>query len=389
MTKKKICVVTGTRAEYGLLYWLMKGLKDSSSFELQVIVTGAHLSPEYGYTYKEVEKDFTIQKKIEILMSSDTSVGVSKAMGLGMISFSEAFDDLQPDLVVLLGDRYEVLSVASAALISRVPIAHLHGGEVTEGAFDEAIRHSVTKMSHLHFVATEVYRSRVIQLGENPVRVFNVGGLGIENIKKLSLMTQEEFESSIGFSLGQKTVIVTFHPVTLEIDTAEVQFQALLDALDVQKEMKIIFTKANADTNGRVINRMIDEYVLVNSEKSIAFTSLGFRRYLSGLQFVDAIVGNSSSGLLEAPSFNIGTIDIGDRQRGRIRAESVINCQPTIEEIDQAFKTLYSDTFQRGLKEVQSPYGDGECSERILKIFEELVFDNLLKKSFYDLKGII
>jgi GDP/UDP-N,N'-diacetylbacillosamine 2-epimerase (hydrolysing) len=306
--KRKICVVTGTRAEYGLLYWLMKEIESNKDLELQLIITGMHLSPEFGLTYKEIEKEFKIDKKIEMLLSSDTPVGISKSMGLAQISFAEAYDELKPDIVVVLGDRYEIFSAVSAALVSRIPIAHIHGGEITEGAIDEAFRHSITKMSHIHFTATEEYRKRVIQLGENPDRVYNVGAMGIENIRRIKLLSKEEFEKSINFKLNEKNILVTFHPVTLENNTAENQFSELLEAIDKLKNTNIIFTKANSDTDGRIINKMIDEYVLKNRHKAIAFTSLGQLRYLSAMQYVDAVVGNSSSGIVEDPSFKIGTV---------------------------------------------------------------------------------
>jgi len=383
---KKTCVVTGTRAEYGLLYWLMKEIELDKELELQLIVTGMHLSPEFGLTYKTIEKEFKIDKKIEMLLSSDTSVGISKSMGLAQISFAEAYEDLKPDLLVLLGDRYEIFSAASAAMIANIPIAHLHGGETTQGAFDEAIRHSITKMSHLHFTAANEYRNRVIQLGENPSRVFNVGGLGIENIKRLKLLSKEEFEKSIDFKLNKKNIIVTFHPVTLEKSTAKEQFQELVDAIDELEDTNIIFTKANSDTDGRVINSMIDEYVSKNHDKSVGFTSLGQLRYLSALQYVDAMVGNSSSGLIEAPSFKIGTINIGDRQKGRIRADSVIDCCENKESILKAVKRLYSSEFQELLNTVKNPFGNGCSSMNIIKELKKINLENILKKSFYDLK---
>lgn len=385
---RKICVVTGTRAEYGLLYWLMKEIDADSDLELQIIVTGMHLSPEFGLTYKEIEKDFTITKKIEMLLSSDTSIGISKSMGLAQISFAEAYDELKPDIIVVLGDRYEIFSAVSAAMIARIPIAHLHGGETTEGAFDESIRHSITKMSHLHFTAAQEYRNRVIQMGEYPERVFNVGGLGIENIKRLTLLNKEAFEESIDFKLGKKNILVTFHPVTLENSTASSQFQELLDTIDRLEETNIIFTKANSDTDGRVINQMIDEYVAKNPHKSVGFTSLGRVRYLSAMQFVDAVVGNSSSGLAEVPSFKIGTINIGDRQKGRIKAKSVIDCEPNKNEIKKAFEKLYSQEFQANLENVQNPYGDGMASKQILDVLKKINLSDMIKKSFYDL-GII
>ncbi|WP_041960448.1 UDP-N-acetylglucosamine 2-epimerase [Sulfurospirillum arsenophilum] len=384
--KQKICVVTGTRAEYGLLYWLMKEIKADKELQLLVIATGMHLSPEFGLTYKEIEKEFTIDKKIEMLLSSDSSVGISKSMGLAQISFAEAYEELKPDLLVVLGDRYEIFSAVSAAMIARIPIAHLHGGETTEGAFDEAIRHSITKMSHLHFVANEEYKKRVIQLGENPNKVFNVGGMGIENIKRFIFLSKEEFEKSIDFKLNKKNILVTFHPVTLESSTASQQFQELLNALDKLQDTNIIFTKANSDTDGRVINQMIDEYVAKNLDKSIGFISLGQLRYLSALQFMDAVVGNSSSGLAEAPSFKIGTINIGDRQKGRIKANSVIDCKPFEQDIVQAFEKLYSVGFQRSLQDIKNPYGDGMASKQIIEVIKNINLTNILKKSFYDLK---
>jgi GDP/UDP-N,N'-diacetylbacillosamine 2-epimerase (hydrolysing) len=384
--KRKICIVTGTRAEYGLLYWLLKEIQQDNELELQLIVTGMHLSPEFGLTYKEIEKDFKIDKKIEMLLSSDSSIGISKSMGLAQISFSESYTELNPDILVVLGDRYEVFSAVSAAMIARIPIAHIHGGEKTEGAFDEAIRHSITKMSHMHFTAAEEYRNRVIQLGEQPNRVFNVGGMGIENIKRLKFLIKEEFEKSINFKLNQKNILVTFHPVTLETATAKEQFQELLDAIDELKDTNIIFTKANSDTGGRIINQMTDEYVSRNVHKSICFISLGQLRYLSALQFVDAVVGNSSSGLLEAPSFKIGTINIGDRQKGRIKANSIIDCEASISSILQAFDKLYSKDFQNNLKDSVNPYGDGCSSIKIIKELKKVDLKNILKKSFYDVK---
>jgi GDP/UDP-N,N'-diacetylbacillosamine 2-epimerase (hydrolysing) len=388
MSKRKICIVTGTRAEYGLLYWLMKEIEADNELELQLIVTGMHLSPEFGLTYKDIEKEFKIDKKIEMLLSSDSAIGISKSMGLAQISFAEAYENLKPDILVVLGDRYEIFSAVSSAMIARIPIAHLHGGETTEGAFDESIRHSITKMSHLHFTATDEYKNRVIQLGEHPNRVFNVGGMGIENIKRLELLTKEEFEKSIDFNLGKKNIIVTFHPVTLENSTAKEQFQNLLDAVDKLENTHIIFTKANSDTDGRVINQMIDEYVSKNSEKAVGFTSLGQVRYLSALQYVDAVVGNSSSGLAEAPSFKIGTINIGDRQKGRIMAESVINCKSNEESISNAFEKLYSNEFIKTLKLSLNPYGDGCASLKIIEELKKISLENILKKSFFDIKDL-
>lgn len=383
---RKICVVTGTRAEYGLLYWLMKEISDSFDLELQVIATGAHLSPEFGLTYKEI--DFEINKKIEILLSSDTSVGVTKSTGLAQISFAEAYEELKPDFVVLLGDRYEILSAAIAAMIANIPIVHLHGGETTEGAFDESMRHAITKMSHLHFTAAAEYRDRVIQLGEQPETVFNVGGMGIENIKRMTLLNKKQLEKQLGFKFEKKNLLVTFHPVTLEQNSATAQFLELLNALDKLKDTKIIFTKANSDTDGRAINSMIDEYVLKNAHKSAAFTSLGQLRFLSCLQFVDAVVGNSSSGISEAPSFKIGTINIGDRQKGRLKSSSIIDCEPTVVDIIRSLDLLYSSDFKKVINNSQNPYeSNGFASRKIIEILKDPTLgSNLLKKSFYNLE---
>lgn len=387
MNKRKICVVTGTRAEYGLFYWTLKGIEEEPYLDLQIIVTGMHLSPEFGLTYRQIEKDgFKIDKQIEILISSDTPVGVSKSVGLGVISFAEAFNELRPDLMLVLGDRFEILAAAQAAMISRIPIAHCHGGEATEGLIDEPIRHSITKMSHLHFTATDTYKNRVIQLGEQPNRVFNVGALGIENIYRLDLMSKEEFETSIDFKLKSKNLLVTFHPVTLESATSEGQFKALLKALDELEDTGIILTKPNADTDGRIIIDLINQYVADNKDKAIAFTSLGQIRYLSALQFMDAAVGNSSSGLIEVPTFQIATIDIGDRQKGRIKANSVISCDPTHESIKEALRKIYEKEFNDGLKKVANPYGTANPSIQIIEEIKNVDLDHILKKAFYDIK---
>jgi len=384
----KVCVVTSTRAEYGLLYWLMKEIEKDKDLELQIIATGMHLSPEFGLTYKEIEKEFKIDKKIEILLSSDTPIGISKSMGLAQISFAEAFEELKPDFIVVLGDRFELIPIVSTAVVFNIPVVHLHGGETTEGAMDEMFRHAVTKMSYLHFTATEEYRKRVIQLGENPSRVYNIGAMGIENIKRLKLLSREEFEKSINFKLNKKNILVTFHPVTLEKASAKEQFDELLIAIDELKDTNIIFTKANADTDGRVINKMIDEYVAKNKNKAIAFTSLGQLRYLSALQYVDAVVGNSSSGIIEAPSFKIGTINIGERQKGRIKAKSVIDCEPKKEDIKKAFEKLYSSEFQELLKHVKNPYENEEFpSKKIVEVLKNTKIESI-KKSFYDLKVV-
>ena len=381
---RKICVVTSTRAEYGLLYWLLKEIKADSELKLQLIVTGMHLSPEFGLTYKEIEKEFKIDKKIEILSSSHTSLDICAEMARVYEKFAPALAELKPDILVLLGDRYEIFGVAGVASIMQIPIAHIHGGETTQGAFDEAFRHSITKMSHIHFAATNEYANRIIQLGEEPGRVFNVGGPGIENIKKLNLLNKDEFEKSIKFKLAKKNILITFHPVTLENSSAREQFNELLNALDELEETNFIFTKANSDTDGDVINKMIDEYVNENSQKAVAFASLGQLRYLSAIKFVDIVLGNSSSGLLEVPSFKKATINIGDRQKGRARASSVIDVRPDKEEILAAIKRAYSKEFEQTLKDTINPYDGGNPSKKMVKILKEIKLDGILKKKFYD-----
>lgn len=382
--KRKICVITGARAEYGLLRWVMQGIQDDSGLTLQIIATGMHLSPEFGLTFREIEQDgFQIDRKVEMLTSSDTPVGIAKSMGLGLSGFADALNELHPDLIVVLGDRFEIFSAVSAALVARIPVAHVHGGETTEGSIDEALRHSITKMSHLHFVAAEEYRQRVIQLGEQPDRVFMVGGLGVDNIKRMKLLDREALEQSLGIQLGEKSLLVTFHPVTLETGTAADQMAALLAVLDGQHDTQLVFTMPNADTDGRVLKTMIEQFVAQHAN-SRAYTSLGQLRYLSCLAHVDGVVGNSSSGLLEAPSFQKGTINIGDRQRGRLQAASVINCEPTRESITTALKHLYSAGFHTGLRNVRNPYGEGDASEKILATLKSAALDGVLKKSFYN-----
>ena len=386
---KKVCVVTGTRAEYGLLRWVVDGIQKSHLLNLQLCVTGMHLSPEFGLTYKEIENDgYTIDSKVEMLLSSDTAGGVTKSMGLGLIGFADEFERLKPDLVVLLGDRFEIMVAAMAATIARIPIAHIHGGEATEGLIDEPIRHSVTKMSHLHFVAAEEYRNRVIQLGEHPSTVFNVGGLGVDNILKLDLLSREELEKSLNFKLGAKNVLVTFHPVTLENKTSGMQMDELLSALDKLLDCKIIFTMPNADTDGREIFQLIQSFCRKN-ENAVAFTSLGQIRYLSCLNHVDMVIGNSSSGLAEVPSFKIPTINVGDRQRGRMKADTVIDCEPKENEIFESIVKAYQKKFEVICKNVINPYGSGGASELIVHKIEETDLSNLLKKKFYDLPSTV
>ncbi len=386
--KRKVCIFTGTRAEYGLLNPLMREILDEQDLELQIIVSGMHLSPEFGSTYKEIEKEgFEINEKVEILLSADTPTGICKSIGLGTISFGEALTRLIPDIAVVLGDRFEALAFAIAATVTQIPLAHIHGGEITEGVIDESFRHAITKMSHLHFTSTDVYRKRVIQLGENPNTVFNVGALGIDNIKNIRLLSREELEGKLGFKLNKYNLLITMHPVAFENSTSEKQIRNLLKVLDELADTNLIFTKANADTGGRIINSEIDEYVLRKGKEAIVFTSMGQRDYLSTMKYVDAVVGNSSSGIIEAPSFNIGTINIGDRQRGRLKADSVMDCEPTKDSIRKAFKKLYSISFQKKLKNIDNPYGCGNTAQRILEILKNICFNKLdiLKKTFFDL----
>lgn len=382
---KKICVVTGTRAEYGLLRWVIDGLDKSPTLNLQLIATGMHLSSEYGMTIREIKKDgYKISNEIEMLLSSDTPVGISKSIGLGIIGFADAYTSLKPDMVLLLGDRFEILSAAIAAMSARIPIAHIHGGEATEGLIDESIRHSITKMSHLHFVATEEYRKRVIQLGENPKNVFNVGGLGIDNINKLDLLSKRKLENILSINFNKRNLLITYHPVTLEANSSCKHIDQLLNVLEEQKETNIIFTMPNADMESRILSKKIKQFCEMKSNAYL-FTSLGQLNYLSCLQFVDAVIGNSSSGLLEVPTFKKGTINIGDRQKGRICAKSVINCQAESKAIRKAINHIYSEEFKETLSSVNNPYGDGGASAKIVKRLENVSLQGLLKKKFFNL----
>lgn len=385
---RKVCIVTGSRAEYGLLKGVIAGVSDAPELTLQLAVTGMHLSPEFGLTWREIEADgFAIDERVEMLLSSDSAAGTTKATGLGLIGFADAFDRLKPDLVVLLGDRFEILAAATAALFASIPLAHIHGGETTEGAYDEAIRHSITKMAQLHFVAAEPYRRRVIQLGEAPERVFLVGALGVDAIRHVELLDRAALEESLDFPLGEKSLLVTFHPPTLEPGGAATQMNALLAALDtLGPEVRLIFTLPNADTGGRALIRIIETFV-ASRPNARAFASLGQRRYFSCLAQVDGVVGNSSSGLIEAPSFGIGTVNIGDRQAGRLRGASVIDCAPQQEAIEAALARLFSAEFRNGLNAVQNPYDQGGAAEAIVRVLRTHRLDGIVKKSFHDLPG--
>ena len=367
----------------------MKEVQNDSDLTLQIAATGMHLSPEFGLTYRQIEHDgFTIDAKVETVLSSDTPVSISKSIALGVIGFAEVWERLKPDIIVVLGDRYEILAVVQAALITRIPVAHIHGGEITEGAIDDSIRHSITKMSHLHFVTAESYRQRVIQLGESPERVFNFGAPGLDAIQKSSLFTQEAFEREIDFSLGKLNFLVTYHPVTLGYQSPQQSVQALLNALDAFPDAQIIFTGQNSDTEGRIIWQLLHEYVESHSTRSRIYSSLGQLKYLSAIQHVDVVIGNSSSGLSEVTAMKKPTVNIGDRQKGRLRADSVIDCKENTEEIVQAIHRALSPEIQQRLTTVTCPYGAGNVSPRIKEVLKTWNLKNIFRKPFYDLPKI-
>lgn len=387
---RRICVVTGSRAEYGLLNRLIRMIADSPLTELKLVATNMHLSPLFGETYKEIEADgFTIDQKVPILEDTapDNSKATLKAMSKAISGMSDAFSELKPDLVLILGDRYEILSAAIAAMIHKIPIAHIGGGNVTEGAYDDAIRHSITKMSHLHFVSTDVYRRRVIQLGELPERVFNVGSIGIENILRSPLMSVDELEASLNFKVDRSTLLVTYHPVTLSADNVEKDIDAFLSVLDERKDLRIIFTMPNSDTGGHIIMEEINQFVQEHSDRACAFKSLGYKRYLSTMKYAGAVVGNSSSGVVEAPSFHIPTLDIGDRQKGRIAADSVYHCTPDAESIRAGLSYIFSDEFQEVIKNSQNPYEKPDIVKSIFDVISTYPLEGIIKKPFYNLPG--
>ena len=385
-TPRKICVVTGSRAEYGLLYWVIREIERKVGLQLQLVVTGMHLSPEFGMTIQQIASDgFPITRRVEALLSSDSAVGITKSTGLGMIGFADVFQELNPDIVLMLGDRFELLAAASSALFAALPIAHIHGGEVTVGAFDEAIRHSITKMSHLHFTSTESHRNRVIQLGEHPSKVFNVGAPGLDNIRRMELLSKKEVEDFLGVRMCHRSLLVTWHPATLEPGKTKNNFQSLLDAMDELEDTTLIFTKANADTEGRIVNAMIDKFV-IDRENAVAHTSLGQLYYLSTLKHVNGVVGNSSSGIIEAPSLFIGTVNIGDRQKGREKADSVIDCSTDRQSILAAISKNFSRSFQENISLTNNPYDSGsDVARSIVDTLLACSLRDIVKKSFYDL----
>lgn len=385
-TKRKIAVITGSRAEYGLLHWLMHEIKNDSDLELLTLVTCMHLSTEFGMTVNEIEKDgFTIHAKVESLLSSDTGVGVAKSVGLGVIGFADAFAHVKPDLVVLLGDRFEILAAAQAALFAQIPIAHIHGGELSFGAVDEHIRHAITKMANLHFVAAEPYRKRVIQLGESPQTVFNVGAPGLDHLERTPLLSQAELESIWQFSFGKKNFLVTFHPATADPSNVENSANQLLSALDQFPDAKIIFTLSNADEGGRLVSKIVKEYAEKYSERCAAFITLGTQKYLSLLNIVDVVIGNSSSGLIETPLFKKPCVNIGSRQDGRLKAKNVIDCATESKHIVSAIEKALA---MQDLNQVESLYGNGNASIKMKEIIKHADLTQLKRKIFYDLSEV-
>jgi UDP-N-acetylglucosamine 2-epimerase (non-hydrolysing)/GDP/UDP-N,N'-diacetylbacillosamine 2-epimerase (hydrolysing) len=386
MKPRRLCVVTGSRADYGLLYWLLRELQDEPSVELQLIATGTHLAPEFGETWHAIVQDgFEIAAKIEILLSNDTPVGIAKSMGLATIKFAETFEQLRPDILVVLGDRFEILAAAQAAMVARIPIAHIHGGERSEGVIDEAIRHSLTKMSHLHFTSAQAYSRRVIQLGEQPERVYTVGAPGLENIRCLTPLDRDALQERLGIPLNQPLFAVAHHPLTLSDQDPTIPITALLAALDAIPEATIVLTGSNADTHGRLIGQIIEKWAGARRDRAVAVTSLGRVGWLSLLKEADCVIGNSSSGILEAPASGTPAVNIGDRQRGRLRSPSVIDCAETTDEIIVAIRRALSAEFQEIAARRESPFGDGQVAQRIREILVSTPLDTLLTKEFFDL----
>lgn len=384
---RKVCFITSTRADYGIMSRLMRKVADASECELQIIATNMHLSPEYGMTYREIEADgFKIDKKVEMMLSSDTRNGNVKSMGVALLGFADAIEDLKPDIAVILGDRYEMLAAAEACLIYKLPIAHIGGGDVTEGAFDDSIRHCITKLSHIHFANTEEGRKRIIQMGEQPDRVFDYGGLANDNILNEPIISKEELEESLQFDLGKDFLLVTFHPVTLEDNTAELQSRNLLSALEGKlNDYKIIFTMPNSDADSRVIADQINAFVEKHPEDCLAKVSLGKKRYYSALKYCAAVIGNSSSGIYEAPSFHVPTLNIGDRQKGRLRGESVVDVEATIDGINNGLNKVLSNEFRQFVKTVQSPFDKPGTLENIYDVIAHYPLDGIIEKKFYNI----
>lgn len=385
-TVKKIAVFTGSRAEYGLLYWLMRDIAADPELELQLIVSGMHLSPEFGSTWQAIEADgFKIDARVEMLLSSDTPVGIAKSMGLGSIGFADALERLQPDCLVLLGDRFEALAIAQVAMVMRIPMAHLHGGELTEGLIDDPIRHAITKMAHLHFTSTETYRQRVIQLGEQPSCVFNAGAPAVENLRRLKLLSLKELEADLDFSLPLPPLLVTYHPVTLQKNGGAKELQALLTALEgFVEHYPIVVTYPNADTNRDDLIQLLINFSNRHHKRILLTKSLGFVRYLSLMKHAGVVIGNSSSGLLEAPALGVPTVDIGIRQKGRLKPDSVIECSEDPTTISSAIYLALSDKHQQKSRSLHNPYGDGRVSEKVISILKEQNLEALIFKKFHD-----
>jgi len=382
---RKIAVFTGTRAEYGLLYWLMKDIQSDSELRLQLLVSGMHLSPEFGETYHQIEKDgFVINEKVEMLLSSNSAVGTAKSIGAGVLGFADALNRMAPDAIVILGDRFEALAAAQTAMIMRIPILHIHGGEITKGAFDDAIRHAITKLSYLHATSTEVYRQRVIQLGESPDRVKNVGAIGLDHIARTKLMSMDEVGISLQFELHKPYFLVTYHPVTLGDEPPEQSFQILLKALDEYSEYQVIITYPNADNGGREIISLIEAYSKNQPDRVLAVPSLGYKRYLSIVKNAKAVIGNSSSGIIEVPAFDVPTVNIGLRQTGRLAAKSVIHCKVQKSEIVDAIKFAVLGSYKENDEIIENPYGSGDASSQIVEMLKNLKFNPC--KPFFDLK---
>lgn len=386
MTKRRICVVTGSRADYGLLYWPMRLLAEDPEFELQVVVTGMHLSPAFGDTWRQIEKDgFAIAAKVETLLAGDTGVAIAKSVGLGVIGFADAIDRLQPDLMLVLGARFEILAATQAALFAKIPVAHFCGGDVTEGAFDESIRHSITKLSHLHFPTNADAARRLLAMGENPAHIHPVGSPGLDRIRRMAFMARKEFFDALAFIPREKNLLVVFHPATLDNSDPLAQLEELLTALEaLGPEVGLIITGSNADTAGQRINVRLQGFA-DSKANAVLRMSLGSELFINALQHVDAIVGNSSSGLYEAPSFGIPTVNIGDRQKGRLRAASIIDCVPE----RQAIRGAIDKALARGRQPTANPYGDGHAAEAALQTLQRIQdFRALLKKPFFDSAGV-
>jgi GDP/UDP-N,N'-diacetylbacillosamine 2-epimerase (hydrolysing) len=388
ISKRKIAVVTGSRADYGLLYWLLHEIKHDQSLELQVIVTGMHLSPEFGNTYKEIETDgFDISYKVDSLISSDSSIAITKSVGLGVIGFADAYSACQPDIIVLLGDRHEIFAAGMVALTMRIPMAHIHGGETTPAMLDDPIRHCLTKMAHLHFPASDEYAKRICQLGEDKKRIFCFGGPGLDHLERLELLSKTELEQDLGVELSKPFFVITYHPVTFQAGSIAEHYQSLLEALDNFENHTLIFTCSNADHEGREVFSILNDYKSTSSRKNIyVFTSLGFKRYISLVRFASAVIGNSSSGLIEIPHLGVPTVNIGDRQKSRLKANTVIDCKNDSASICDAIKTALSPSFQNNLLNIKSPYKKGNVSFQIKEILKSYSLESILEKPFVDMK---